>query len=108
MRPGENQVRSAGRNSGQGLSGRARLAHDGELCFGVERLRQGVADRERRRDHEQPNRLAQPDVTVTKRVEYRSVAVEAVLVSNGTVIGPFMSGVNGRPELHAVPGRLVR
>jgi hypothetical protein len=39
------------------------------------------------------------EVKVMKRIDNRPVAVEAVLTSCGTVVGPFMSELTGHPQL---------
>ncbi|MGP8000693.1 MAG: biotin carboxylase [Streptosporangiaceae bacterium] len=43
--------------------------------------------------------IAGQDVKVMKRINNRSVAVEAVLTRNGTIVGPFMSELTGHPQL---------
>ncbi|GGU37876.1 biotin carboxylase [Nocardioides albus] len=43
--------------------------------------------------------IAGKTVKVMKRINNRPVAVEAVLTSCGTVVGPFMSELTGHPEL---------
>jgi len=39
------------------------------------------------------------EIKVMKRINNRPVAVEAVLTSNGTIVGPFMSELTGHSEL---------
>jgi hypothetical protein len=43
--------------------------------------------------------IAGQDVKVMKRINNRSVAVEAVLTRNGTIVGPFMSELTGHTRL---------
>jgi hypothetical protein len=43
--------------------------------------------------------VAQPEQSETAAADQRWVAVEAVVTQRGTVTGPFMSGLTGRPEL---------
>jgi hypothetical protein len=43
--------------------------------------------------------VAGQDVKVMKRINNRSVAVEAVLTRNGTIVGPFMSELTGHTRL---------
>jgi len=43
--------------------------------------------------------IAGQDVKVMRRINNRPVAVEAVLTSRGTVVGPFMSELTGHPKL---------
>ncbi len=45
------------------------------------------------------NDIAGQDVKVMKRINNRSVAVEAVLTRNGTIVGPFMSELTGHTRL---------
>jgi len=44
------------------------------------------------------------EVKVMKRINNRAVAVEAVLTSQGTVVGPFMTDLTGYPELTPYKG----
>ncbi|MGE0295197.1 biotin carboxylase [Pseudonocardia sp.] len=44
------------------------------------------------------------EVKVMKRINNRAAAVEAVLTSNGTIVGPFMTDLTGYPELTPYKG----
>jgi biotin carboxylase len=49
--------------------------------------------------HKHRKDIAGQDVKVMKRINNRPVAVEAVLTSRGTVVGPFMSELTGHAKL---------
>ena len=49
--------------------------------------------------HRHRREIAGQDVKVMKRINNRSVAVEAVLTRQGTVVGPFMSELTGHARL---------
>ena len=44
------------------------------------------------------------EVKVMKRINNKAAAVEAVLTSNGTIVGPFMTDLTGYPELTPYQG----
>jgi hypothetical protein len=43
--------------------------------------------------------IAGQEVKVMKRINNRPIAVEAVMTRRGTIVGPFMAELTGRPEL---------
>jgi biotin carboxylase len=59
-------------------------------------LRAALTARSAPRHHQD---IAAQDVKVMKRISNRSVAVEAVLTRNGTIVGPFMSELTGHTRL---------
>jgi hypothetical protein len=48
--------------------------------------------------------LSGEELKVMKRINHRAVAVEAVITSRGTVVGPFMNDLTGYPELTPYQG----